>query len=134
MFRLFVFLLFSCSLSSFETTAITENDPSSFVEGVSIITGGFYLVDDNLVVQGAEPIRLNRAYISSLGKVEGYKHLEASPSVGTEVLDVAEPNGTLLCYVPEGTKVEQKNDQIEFKVPTLKKKGYGLRRTHSVFV
>ena len=45
----------SCQL--FATTAVTENEPDSLVEGiVSAITGDLYIQEADIVIQGAEPL------------------------------------------------------------------------------
>lgn len=57
MIRIF-FLFFAFSLYCLENTAVTENDPSSFVEGVSMITGDFYTADEHPVIQEKYSLRV----------------------------------------------------------------------------
>lgn len=78
--------------------SVTENDPSSLVEGVSVITGDFYAFDEDYVVQGAEPIRLRRAYISREGIFRNYLHLSAGFCYQMNAFITNEPNGTPVLY------------------------------------
>lgn len=48
--------------------AVTENDPNSIVEGVSVITGDFYTECEDIIIQGYEPLRLRRSYLSQKGE------------------------------------------------------------------
>jgi RHS repeat-associated protein len=100
--RYLFFLLFSIQFlfSDPYITAITENDPSTFVDGVSMITGDFYLGEEDYVVAGAEPISSRRFYLSRGGFFEGMPHLHAIFVMGPEQrkLLVNEPNGTLVEY------------------------------------
>ena len=99
----FLLCLFVSSLFA-NITSVTENDPSSFVEGVSIITGDLYVYEEDYAVQGAEPIRLRRSYISVDGVSRDYQHLICSFRVASNHLCVVEPNGTALFYFPESEK------------------------------
>ena len=105
----FLFLIFSIHSDEL-AVAVTENDPSALVEGVSMITGDLYSFDEDYVVQGAEPIRLQRAFISRLGTFRGDGHLRASFSCLTNEIFVNERNGTTLCYFLDPS--EQKYPQI----------------------
>ncbi len=51
MYRLFffIFLTINVYLTS-NAIAVTENEPSSLVEGVSVITGDFYLQEEDVVI------------------------------------------------------------------------------------
>lgn len=95
------FLIFVCFLSSLlyaDTAAVTENDPNTIVEGVSVITGDFYAWEDDIVVQGVEPIRLSRSYVSQKGlgywDVLSY-HVAFRYCDGIEI---TEPSGAILIY------------------------------------
>ncbi|HSX13998.1 MAG TPA: hypothetical protein VLE96_06235, partial [Chlamydiales bacterium] len=65
MFYLFVF--FSSFVSLFSDHMLIEtmaNDPSSVIDGkVNVLTGLPCIAEDDLIIQGAEPIRISRAYI-----------------------------------------------------------------------
>jgi hypothetical protein len=78
--------------------ATTENAPDSLVEGiVSAITGELYLLEEDLVVQGYEPIHLQRSYISAKNSSWNFfSHLEAK--IYANLLFIPEPNGTILEY------------------------------------
>lgn len=88
-YLLLILLPFAALLANDLTTAVTENDPSSLVEGVSVITGDFYLGEEDYVVQGAEPI--------SLGKT-------ASPHVPSVLsMDIAPSTAFLAQTIPTST-------------------------------
>ena len=98
-----LYILFYFLLSSFlyaDTTAVTENDPSSLVEGVSVITGDFYAQDEDIVIQGVQPIRLSRSYISQKG--EGYWDFFSYHQIYIDwipkLLEIREPSGAVLLY------------------------------------
>ncbi len=102
MFYLIAFsLLISCSWSAEPALAVTENDPSSLVEGVSVITGDLYAFEEDYVIQGAEPIHLRRSYLSRKGRFQTYQHLTANLWCFGNFLTVNEPNGTELSYYPD---------------------------------
>jgi RHS repeat-associated protein len=98
-----VFFLIHCVLFS-NPVAVIENDPNTIVDGVSVITGDFYAQCDDVVVQGYEPIRLHRSYVSQKG--EGiwnfFQYHRALLRVGNKwnkgKLLLVEPNGSLLVY------------------------------------
>ena len=72
---LFTFLIcfFSCVYGS--TIAVTENDPNSIVNHVSVITGDVYCLEEDIVVQGVPPISFRRSYVSQKG-MGGWSMLE----------------------------------------------------------
>lgn len=97
----FFFTLFSALFGYGSSTAVTENDPSSLVEGVSVITGHFYSYDEDYVVQSAEPIRLRRCYLSGEGLHDLSFHLLATFIDGFNLVRVRESNGTPVTYAPD---------------------------------
>ena len=62
------FFLFTARFLCSNIVAVTENDPQSLVEGVSVITGDLSSEKTDVVIQGVEPIHLSRNYISQKGK------------------------------------------------------------------
>jgi len=99
MYRLIVLLFLVLSVCADELAlAVTENDPSTLVEGVSVITGDLYSFEEDYVVQGAEPIRLRRSFISREGEFKSYQHLTAAFGCTANCFFVNEHNGTTLCY------------------------------------
>ncbi len=76
----------------------TENDPSTLVEGVSVITGDLYALEEDYVVQGAEPISIRRSFLSREGFFKGYQHLTATFRCRINQLVVNEPSGTAVIY------------------------------------
>ncbi|MDE3046712.1 MAG: hypothetical protein KGJ02_08770, partial [Verrucomicrobiota bacterium] len=112
-----LFLALFTSLSA--NTIVTENDPASLVEGVSVITGDLYTFEEDYVVQGAEPIHIKRAYISSEGDWSPYPHFIATLNVVAGRFYVAEPNGTRLRYDPSVNEDHDKNKPIRFNPAPL---------------
>ena len=114
MFRLLLFsYLFSfLALSNF--TAVTENDPSTLVDGVSVITGDFYTVEEDYLVAGAEPIPVHRIYLSSIGGLIPHPHLTATFCLFDDQLLVNEPNGTSVSYNPDPQNKPRKTIGEEF--------------------
>ena len=103
--RLILFFLFALSklFAEFGITAVTENEPSSLVEGVSVITGDFCTHVPTYTAQGAEPIHMQFTYVSSGAFITGYEHSKAelqSPGV----IAIREPYGTTIVYGPAGKK------------------------------
>ncbi|MES2272906.1 MAG: hypothetical protein V4487_01795 [Chlamydiota bacterium] len=102
MFYLLVFVSFVLSAWSDELAlAVTENDPSSLVEGVSVITGDLYTFEEDCVVQGAEPISIRRSFLSREGFFRNYQHMIAAFLCPANLFVVNEPNGTVVCYSPD---------------------------------
>jgi len=95
---LYFLLFFSLLFSLFADLAVTENDPATLVEGVSVITGDLYSYEEDYTVRGAEPIRLHRSFISREGFFRSYQHLTATFTWANNKLWVNEHNGTALCY------------------------------------
>lgn len=96
----FISTLFIAIFGYSSTATVTENDPSSFVEGVSVITGNFYSYDEDYTVHGAEPIHLRRCYISGEGLHDLNLHLFAMFIDGFNLVRVREANGTPIMYAP----------------------------------
>lgn len=64
--RLIIFLLSSFTTALLGQVAVPENEPSSLVDGlVSAITGDLFSLEEDVIVQGAQPLHLKRTYISS---------------------------------------------------------------------
>jgi len=95
---LFFFLI---SSSLFASLATTENQPSSLVEGiVSAVTGDLYALEEDIVIQGAEPLKIKRSYISAKGHGawQLFHYAIASYDPLFRTIQVVQPNGTLLAY------------------------------------
>lgn len=88
-------------LLAYTSTPVTENDPSTLVDGVSVITGDFYLGEEDYLVAGAEPIPVRRYYLSAIGGIPQYPHLTASFALGMNKLIIHEPNGTQVIYAAD---------------------------------
>ena len=74
--KLFIFLFLSLRL--FANTLVTENDPATLVEGlVSVITGDLYLAEEDITIQGAEPLHLKRHFITNNWNISFFQHLSA---------------------------------------------------------
>ena len=62
--HIFLFLFFLCHSLYAHYSAITEAEPSSLIEGIaSVITGDLYLSEEDILIEGAEPLRLKRNYV-----------------------------------------------------------------------
>ncbi len=108
----FLFFLFCSQLVAHEEVslaAVTAGEPSSFVAGsVSAITGAFFVADEDIQIQGLEPINFKRYYISHAnqhpcGGWNFFNHIYLfATSQGTLFqtfnLRVTEPSGTQLHY------------------------------------
>ncbi len=102
-----LFLCISC-LGQADTVTATENDPSTLVEGVSVITGDFYAQETDIVIQGVQPIHLSRNYISQ----KGHGYWELFPyhlarcyfSHENRRLELTEPSGAVLLYTGKSKK------------------------------
>src|SRR5690348_12369493 len=93
------FALFSEDYSY--TIAVCENEPESLVAGmVSAITGDLYAMEDDITIQGAEPIRLRKSYISHRGNGAWgiFHHLTAIYLPLAGKIQVPESNGSVLTY------------------------------------
>lgn len=101
----FVLLFFPFLL--FCNVIVTQNDPSSLVEGVSVITGHFYTCEEDYVVQGSEPIRWQRSQISGAQTNSDFIHLFAFHIPATNIFSVPEKNGTTFWYQPH-PKIKQR--------------------------
>ncbi|MDE3046626.1 MAG: hypothetical protein KGJ02_08320, partial [Verrucomicrobiota bacterium] len=123
---LLLFLALFTSLSA--NTIVTENDPASLVEGVSVITGDLYTFEEDYVVQGAEPIHIKRAYISSEGDWSPYPHFIATLNVVSGRFWVVEPNGTRLSY--QIASEHKKKEPLRFNL-TPGQEMLGLSNTSS---
>lgn len=114
-------LLFLRLSSLFCCVATAENEPNSLVEGVvSVITGDFYALEEDIVIQGAEPLTLKRCYIGLRGKGSWSfcQHATAVCNRTLKFLKVREPNGTILTYA-----YDSKEETPTFFLQHLKTKG-----------
>ena len=95
--------LFSALFSeeAYHALAVSENEPSALIEGiVSAITGDLYAVEEDIVIQGAEPICLRRSYISQRGQGAWaiFHHLTATYLPPSKLMEISDVNGTTLHY------------------------------------
>ena len=120
--KVFLFLIFFSSLfAERATTSVTENDPSTLVEGVSMITGDFCTYDQFHTVQGAEPIRFKSCYLTKGLFFTGHEHLIATFIVFSNIIELSEPNGTTVLY-QDSPKNRRSIDKNFFGDPEKKKK------------
>ena len=100
--------------------AVTEGYPSFLIDGcVSAITGDYYHTCDDIVVRGAEPIRIPRTYLSSrhLEGRAGWSNLDhLYADRGPEYYHTTEMNGTKLSY-----NCENRNQKCRLSHRTLTK-------------
>ena len=92
---LFCLLFFN---ALFANTIVTENDPSTLVNGVSVITGDLYTFEEDFKVHGKEPISLFRTYLSGSSGWNPYPHLVASFIPMSGHFWIREHNGTTVSY------------------------------------
>jgi RHS repeat-associated protein len=113
------------------TTATTENEPSALVNGVNVITGDLYLLEEDLVVQGAEPIRLQRHYISSKG--QGYWNMfsyhRAFIDFSSKVIEVVEEGGARLYYQWKEKSHKNKKRTTFYSIDLGEESSKGLTNT-----
>lgn len=81
-----------------EVFVSTEGDPSTNIsELVNILSGEFYINQDDLVVAGYEPIRIHRFYTSSAGILDLFPHTRLQPIYYIGYC-ANEPNGVPITY------------------------------------
>src|SRR3990167_8613170 len=102
--KVILHILFLCSFlfGHADTLAVTENDPITLIEGVSVITGDLYLRETDVVVQGVQPIRIGRNYVSQKGRgyfeLFSYHLARYSWDAKIRALEITEPSGAVLLY------------------------------------
>lgn len=112
----------------FANTAITEGEPSAIVQGVHVITGDLYLKEEDVVIQGVEPIRLQRTYISNRGK--GYWQFLNShvAFMKSGVLEITEQSGAKL-YYRHRVQYGRKKQSHTFELLNLSEDAKGVTNT-----
>jgi hypothetical protein len=95
--------------------SITESDPSSLVEGVSVIKGDLYSYEEDYIVQGAEPIRLPHSFVSG-DRIRTFNYLRAIWLGFMGRVNANEPNGTTLFYYKENTDKSRKYTADDFRL------------------
>ncbi len=143
-FKLALFLFFIGSLQATildpGVEAVTDGDPSSTLcESVSIITGDFVAFSEDLVIDGAHPLRIHRHYASGNGKGENggwefFPHLELrtvnrirTHSSKFRRVIVREPNGTHLVFKRQERHSPQKK-WVKYAID-FEKNGKGISNT-----
>jgi len=106
--RFLIFFLLAVELLGFDLTVVTENEPSSLVEGVSVITGDFCMRNHICTVQGAEPIHLNSTYVSEGVFLTGYEYCKAKFKWLSRFVSIQESYGTQIDYFLEDSDKKQK--------------------------
>lgn len=120
--RFLIFFLLAVKLLGFDVTAGTENELSTLVEGVSVITGDFCMHSSVYTVQGIEPIYLSNTYISEGWFFSGYEHYKATWLFDGNII-IRELYGTNITYVPDDLK--KSNDIGKYFYGDLKKRNVG---------
>ncbi len=140
MFRIFIFLLTGWSCFAFGTydpysVAVSMGEPSALIEGcVSAITGHFYHIQEDAVIEGAEPLHLFRSYMSLKNRDWRYYNLSTEDEfylggwrlikpleafVFEDRVDIPDDNGTLLTYI---IPLRPNSPKISFESKKHKKK------------
>ena len=146
MFKSFLaalFLFFGSLQATFHDPGIeaaTEGDPSSTLcESVSILTGDFVAFSEDLVIDGAAPLRIHRHYVSGNGTGihggwEFFPHLEiktlpykTKPSKKFKRAIVRLPNGTHLVFKKQD-KHSTSYAWVKFTID-FEKNGRGITNT-----
>ena len=130
--QFFTFLLVLLTVSLYSDRpppfAITESLPASLVAGsVNVITGDHYFTEEDIVIQGAFPLKIPRTYISSSKKWQDFPHLcayfeteyyERSESEDHDsalwLIQITESNGTVLSFEANPTALRKKKQPIMF--------------------
>ena len=132
MSRFFFILSFFFSVYLYtSTTATTENEPSALVNGVNVITGDLYLLEEDAVVHGAEPIPLQRNYISQKGY--GYWNMfsyhRAFADFDSTTIEIIEPSGARLFYKWDAKYHKRKTIRTFYSVNLDDENSKGLTNT-----
>ena len=113
------------------TTATTENEPSALVNNVNVVTGDLYLIEEDVMVQGAEPLHLQRNYISQKG--EGYWNMfsyhRAYIDFDSHVIEVIEPSGARLYYKWDVKQHKHKTSKVFYAINPKEENSKGLTNT-----
>ncbi len=119
-------------------TAVTENDPSTIVEGVSIFNGTYYMQDAYYIVEGLEPISHTTTYLGSLGGIRDKFYLFARFDALMNTVLLYEPSGTPVVYVRNdkkltgiGKKFFEEKKEISLFAHTHIEKTRGVSNTSS---
>lgn len=139
-FCLLIFLGFSqvlfADLKDPSILSVTEGEPDlNIVECVNALTGDFLVQQQDLVIQGAEPLPLRRFYISGDGEGElrgwvFYPHQKLHFTDGDKSVSISEPNGSTFHYIREpGHKKSKKN---KHKKDKQKKISYSIDLSRGV--
>ena len=125
-----LFLLFFASLFANEPL-LTENDPSFFVEGVSVISGDYYDSTADYMVRGAQPIAMPRSYNSLTGDTP----LGSEYFVGNMIcypaicLELCEPNGMRFLYTPDVHRADYVKYSQPFSAYRISDEAAGIANT-----
>ncbi len=112
--------------------SVTEGDPSSFVSScVNVLTGDFFISQEDLTIEGQEPIHLKRSYVSGNGKGKLAKwslqpHLYAFVHGARGTAYVPEPTGATLYYSTAGNAKIKNFVTTNFKPLNVSLFGKGL--------
>ncbi|MES2198847.1 MAG: RHS repeat-associated core domain-containing protein [Chlamydiota bacterium] len=126
-FLILLTCFFSCVYGS--SVAVTENDPSSIVNHVSVITGDVYWSEEDVVVQGVQPISFRRSYVSQkgMGYWSSLDCLQAN-LLHSGFMVVKESRGSTLSYFMT-SKMNKKNVEYSFESLDLQNQAKGLTNT-----
>lgn len=129
---LFLTCLFFLPRLLISSVAVTENEPSALVEGlVNVITGDCYAYEEDILIPGAEPLKLKRSYISAKGEGKWIflESLLAHLLPLSNHVVLTEPNGTELLYRYAPQKQQKHNAETIFYPLDLNQDASGLTNT-----
>lgn len=113
-----------------QIVAVTEGDPSSFVSScVNAVTGDFFVSQEDVTIEGLEPIHLKRFYVgghtdNKLAKWSLHPHLYTFIHPSRNMVHIPEPSGATLSY--STTKKIKKGSEITFNPLNINLHGKGL--------
>lgn len=130
-FFIFLFLLTNV-FTNFPSTpshlAVTRGVSSSFVEGcVNVITGDYYISQNDILVKGKEPIKISRVYLSKNNETKNcgwnfFPYMTAILNLKTYTCFAPEKDGSILAYKIPKRKYKYKKHTHWFNSKKTKKK------------
>jgi len=132
----FFFALPLCIQAESNVIVANEGEPTATIhDSVNAITGDFFVSQEDMVVQGAEPIRIRRGYIS--GSKQGllggwsfflsYLKLEFQPFVGR--ITAMDSSGTVLVFQGRSFNTSKKEKDIEHYTLVMNEGAQSLTNT-----
>ncbi|MBI2743409.1 MAG: RHS repeat protein [Chlamydiales bacterium] len=122
-----------CGPNRSQIVAVAEGEPSTFVSScVNAMTGDFFVIQEDVTIEGQEPIHLCRSYMGGhaegkLAKWSLHPHLYTFIHPARNMVHIPEPSGAILSY--STTKKIKKGSEITFNPLNVNLYGRGLTNT-----